>query len=133
MKRDLESIILTRQELEIMKVIWDRGAAKVGEVCEVISSKKPTAYTTILTLMGILEDKGALSHARNGRAYVYKPLLSRQQATRNQIQDVLTRFFDGQPEKLVESLLQCELAQAEQLEAAVSQVRNKNEGEVQVA
>ena len=133
MKRDLQSIILTRQELEIMKVIWDRGAAKVGEVCKVISSKKPTAYTTILTLMGILEDKGALNHARNGRAYVYKPLLSRQQATRNQIQDVLTRFFDGQPGKLVESLLLCDLAHAEQLEAAVNQVRNRNEGEIQVA
>jgi BlaI family transcriptional regulator, penicillinase repressor len=133
MKRDLESIILTRQELEIMKVIWDRGAAKVGEVCEIISNKKPTAYTTILTLMGILEDKGALSHARSGRAYVYKPLLSRQQATRNQIQDVMMRFFDGRAEKLLESLLQCDLAQAEQLEAAVSHARNKNEGEVQVA
>jgi predicted transcriptional regulator len=112
-----------------MKVIWERGAAKVGEVCEVISSKKPTAYTTILTLMGILEDKGALSHARNGRAYVYKPLLSRQQATRNQIQDILTRFFDGKPEKLVESLLQCDLAQQEQLVAALSHGRSKQEGQ----
>jgi len=131
MKRDLDSMILTRQELEIMKVVWDRGSAKVGEVCEIISNKKPRAYTTILTLMGILEEKGALCHARNGRAYVYKPLLSRQRATRNQIEDVIRRFFEGRPEKLIESLLQFSLVQPDQLEAAVSVVKSKRE--VQVA
>jgi len=131
MKRDLDSIILTRQELEIMKVIWDRESAKVGEVCDIISSKKPTAYTTILTLMGILEDKGALCHARSGRAYVYKPLLTRQQATRNQIRDVITRFFEGRPEKLIESLIQFELTQPDHLETALSMFKSKRA--VQVA
>jgi predicted transcriptional regulator len=131
MKRDLDSIILTRQELEIMKVVWDRGSAKVGEVCEIISNRKPTAYTTILTLMGILEEKGVLSHARSGRAYVYKPLLSRQRATRNQIDDVVTRFFEGRPEKLVESLLQHSLVEPDQIEAAVALAKGRRE--VQVA
>jgi predicted transcriptional regulator len=81
--------------------------------------------------MGILEDKGALCHSRNGRAYVYTPLLTRQQATRNQIQDVITRFFEGRPEKLVESLLLFELTQPDQVEVALSLVKNKRE--VQVA
>jgi BlaI family transcriptional regulator, penicillinase repressor len=106
MKKDLDSIILTRQELHIMKVVWDRGAATVREVCDVVSQRKATAYTTILTLMGILEDKGALTHIRTGRAYIYKPLLSRQQATRNQIHDVLMRFFDGRADKMIESVLE---------------------------
>lgn len=73
MKKDMDSIILTRQELQIMKVVWDRGAATVKEVCDIMSQQKVTAYTTILTLMGILEEKGALVHTRSGRAYVYKP------------------------------------------------------------
>ena len=115
MKRDLESIILTRQELQIMKVVWDRGTATVKEVCEVMSRNKPTAYTTILTLMGILEDKGALTHVRSGLAYVYKPLLSRQQATRNQVRDVVARFFDGRPEKLIENVLDNEVTDPERL------------------
>ncbi len=115
MKKDLDSIILTRQELQIMKVVWDRGAATVKEVCDVISQKKPTAYTTVLTLMGILEDKGALTHVRAGRAYIYKPLLSRQQATRNQIHDVATRYFDGRAEKMIESVLESELPMADQV------------------
>ena len=97
MKRDLDSILLTRQELQIMRVVWEREQVTVREVCEVISRKKPTAYTTILTLMGILEEKGALAHVRSGRAYVYRPLLSRRQATQNQVRDVIARFFDGQP------------------------------------
>jgi BlaI family transcriptional regulator, penicillinase repressor len=105
MKKDLNSIILTRQELQIMKVVWARGAATVRDVCTALSASKPTAYTTVLTLMGILEDKGVLNHVRSGRAYTYRPILSRQQATQNQVNDILSRFFDGSSEKLVEHLL----------------------------
>jgi len=113
MRKDLEAIILTRQELEIMKVVWDRGAATVKEVCESMSKRKATAYTTILTLMGILEEKGVLVHTKSGRAYIYRPILSRRQATRNQVQDILIRFFDGHPEKLIENLLEEEVGKPE--------------------
>ena len=109
MKKDLKSLILTRQELHIMKVVWAKGSATVREVCDVVSRQKPTAYTTVLTLMGILEEKGALTHVRSGRAYVYKPLLSCEQATHNQVHDLVVRFFDGQPGKLIESVLETEL------------------------
>ena len=105
MKKDPDSIILTRQELQIMKVVWELGAASVRDVCQTLSRQKQTAYTTILTLMGILEDKGVLAHTRSGRAYIYRPLLSREQATRNQISDLVARLFDGRPEKLIESVL----------------------------
>jgi len=134
MKKDLDSIILTRQELQIMKVVWDKGAATVKEVCDAMSQRKVTAYTTILTLMGILEEKGALVHTRSGRAYVYKPLLSREQATRNQIHDVLTRFFDGNPEKMIESVLETGLTDPEQLGSVKSLVESRRqEKENQVA
>ncbi len=88
-----------------MKVVWARGAATVRDVCRTLSASKPIAYTTVLTLMGILEDKGILSHVRSGRAYIYRPVLSRQQAIQNQIDDTVSRFFDGKPEKLIEHLL----------------------------
>ena len=132
MKRDLDSIILTRQELQIMKVVWDRGAATVKEVCDVISRKKATAYTTVLTLMGILEEKGALTHVRSGRAYIYKPLLSRHQATRNQIRDVVTRFFDGKPEKLIENVLQNELTNPDQLVSLRTLIDSRREHQAPV-
>lgn len=104
MKKDLDRIILTRQELQIMKVIWEMGAASVKNVYSVISKRKSTAYTTILTIMGILESKGVLTHTKSGRAFIYRPVLSRKQATRNQVHDVLERFFDGNPQKLIENI-----------------------------
>ena len=113
--RDLGSIILTRQELRIMKVIWERGSATVKDVCTALCREKPTAYTTILTLMGILEHKGALTHLRSGRAYVYRPLLSRGQATRNQVRDVINRFFEGQADKLIEDVVSNELSDPVQI------------------
>jgi BlaI family penicillinase repressor len=130
MKKDLDSIILTRQELQIMKVVWERGAATVKEVCDAMSQKKVTAYTTILTLMGILEEKGALVHTRSGRAYVYKPLLSRQQATRNQVHDVLTRFFDGDPEKLIENVIENEVKEPQQLGSVKNLLDSRRENQV---
>ena len=104
MRKDLDRIILTRQELPIMKVIWELGAASVKNVYSVISKEKTIAYTTILTIMGILESKGVLTHTKSGRAFIYRPLLSRQQATRNQISDVLERFFDGNPQKMIDNI-----------------------------
>ena len=130
MKRDLASIILTRQELQIMKEVWNMGSATVNDVCKAISKRKPTAYTTILTLMGILEEKGALVHSRPGRAYVYKPLLSRRQATKNQIDDVLTRFFDSSPQKLVEYVVEAEMMETGQLENVQRLLDAKRENQV---
>ena len=109
MRKDLDRIILTRQELQIMKIIWKLGAASVKDVYSVISGEKDTAYTTILTIMGILETKGALTHTKSGRAFIYSPLLSRQQATHNQVSDVLDRFFDGNPQKLIENIRENEM------------------------
>jgi predicted transcriptional regulator len=117
-------------ELQIMKVVWDCGIATVKDVCDAMSSHKAPAYTTILTLMGILEEKGALNHTRSGRAYVYKPLLSRQQATRNQMHDVLTRFFDGDPEKMIENVLENEVTAPEQLGSVLDLLESKRENQV---
>jgi BlaI family transcriptional regulator, penicillinase repressor len=130
MKKDLDSIILTRQELQIMKVVWERGAVSVKDVCDAMSRRKITAYTTILTLMGILEEKGALVHSRSGRAYIYKPVLTRQQATKNQVHDVLTRFFDGSPEKMIETVIENEIKGPEQLGSVKNFLDSKQENQV---
>jgi BlaI family transcriptional regulator, penicillinase repressor len=130
MKKDLDSIILTRQELQIMKVVWERGAASVKDVCDAMSLKKVTAYTTVLTLMGILEEKGALIHSRSGRAYIYRPVLTRQQATKNQVHDVLTRFFDGSPEKMIETVIEYEIKGPEQLGSVKNILDSRQENQV---
>lgn len=105
MKKNLDSYILTREELRIMKIIWKHGDATVREVCDRIARNKRTAYTTIQTHMQILERKGVLSRKKSGRSYIYRPIFSRKQAIRNQIADLLQRFFDGNPETLIRTVL----------------------------
>ncbi len=120
MKKDLASILLTRQEFQIMKVIWEGDAATVKAVCDAISQRKATAYTTVMTFMRILEDKGALVHAKSGRTYVYRPLLSRRQATQNHLRDIIERFFDGCPERLISEVMEKEVKTPEPLGNAKS-------------
>ena len=110
MKKEINGILLTRQELQIMKIIWEMGATSVKNVYIVISQKKPIAYTTVLTIMGILESKGALSHTKSGRAFIYRPVLTREQATSNHVRDIIDRFFDGNPDKLIASIRENNLA-----------------------
>ncbi len=130
MKKDPDSIILTRQEFQIMKVVWELGAASVREVCHTLSRQKATAYTTVLTLMGILEDKGVLAHIRSGRAYIYRPLLSREQVTRNQIADLVTRLFDGRPEWLIESVLENQEIPPGRLRDLIDRIKLQEEQQV---
>jgi BlaI family transcriptional regulator, penicillinase repressor len=125
MKINLESFILTRRELQIMKVVWDRESATVQNVHDVLTRIKPMSRNTILTMIRILEQKGALTHRRCGRSYIYEPILSRSQATQNQIRDLVARFFDGKAEKLIENVIQNEIKQPEQLEIAKSFVNSK--------
>jgi len=130
MMKDIDTIILTKRELQIMKVVWERGTATVKDVFEAISKKEATAYTTILTLMGILEEKGVLAHSRSGRAYLYRPLISRRQATRNQVRDILHRFFDGNPEKLIETVLEEELEKPELIEPVRGILSSRRQNQV---
>jgi BlaI family penicillinase repressor len=125
MTRNIDSILLTRQELRIMKVIWGKESATVREVCQILSQEKPTAYTTVLTLMTILEQKGALAHFCSGRAYVYRPVLSKDQATRNQVEDVIQRFFDGKAEKLIASVLQNDMTDPMLLESVKDLIESR--------
>jgi BlaI family penicillinase repressor len=125
MTRNIDIILLTRQELRIMKVIWGKESATVREVCQILSQEKPTAYTTVLTLMTILEQKGALAHFCSGRAYVYRPVLSKDQATRNQVEDVIQRFFDGKAEKLIASVLQNDMTDPMLLESVKDLIESR--------
>jgi BlaI family transcriptional regulator, penicillinase repressor len=125
MKADLESFILTRRELQIMKVVWDKQSVTVKDVHDALIPVKAMARNTIMTMVRILEHKGALIHRKAGRAYVYEPVLSRHQATMNQMRDIIRRFFDGKPGALIEVLLKDEIKNPEQLEIAKALIESK--------
>jgi predicted transcriptional regulator len=93
-----------------MDVIWDKGRATVAEVAEALPKDLDLAYNTVLTTLRILEDKGYLKHAKSkeGRAFVYRAAVSREQASRSAVQHLLRRFFGNSAEALVLNLLEDE-------------------------
>lgn len=78
-----------------MKVIWSLDKATVREVYETMREQRPIAYTTVMTMMKILEDKGFLKRTRVDRAYVYKPSRPRQLVVGAMVRDFVERVFDG--------------------------------------
>jgi BlaI family transcriptional regulator, penicillinase repressor len=94
---------LTNAEHRIMEVIWARGSATVADVVEALKGKD--AYTTILTLMRILKDKGYLSWRKEGRAHVFTPRVDRETVARKAVHQVLAKFFSGSPSELVLAFL----------------------------
>jgi predicted transcriptional regulator len=102
-----KSLNLTEAELRLMDVIWEKGSATVAEVSEALPKKLDLAYNTVLTTMRILEDKGYVRHSKSkeGRAFIYKPLVSREDASRSAVRHLLGRFFGNSAEALVLNLL----------------------------
>jgi predicted transcriptional regulator len=86
---------LTPQELAIMKVVWKLDSATVRDVYENLRVRRTIAYTTVMTMMKILEDKGYLKKIRVDRAYLYRPTKPRQQVLGAMVRDFVDRVFDG--------------------------------------
>jgi predicted transcriptional regulator len=101
------SLNLTAAELRLMDIVWDKGTATVGEVAEALIGEPVLAYNTVLTTLRILEEKGYVRHtkSREGRAFVYRAIVGRKQASRNALRQVVRGFFGNSPELLVLHLL----------------------------
>jgi predicted transcriptional regulator len=97
---------LTDAELRLMEVLWEEGEATVSEVVEKLPKKISLAYSTVLTTLRILENKGYLQHVKEGRAFVYRPIVGREQARENAITHLLRRFFEDSPELLMLNLIE---------------------------
>lgn len=87
-----KSPTLTEGELRLMEVLWEKRRATVAEVTEALPPP-PLAYNTVLTTMRILEQKGYVNHEEEGRAYVYRPLIEREDAAKSAVGHLLQRFF----------------------------------------
>lgn len=111
-----QSRTLTDGEHRIMEVLWRLGSATVAEVAQELEGKDGTAYTTILTMMRIMRDKGYLTCRKDGRAHVYTPRVARGDAARKAVRQVLAKFFGGSPQELVLSFLREEDLSAEELD-----------------
>jgi predicted transcriptional regulator len=113
MARALKIAGLTGLELKIMQVIWRRGVSTVSDVQSEMDP--PLAYTTVQTMLNILERKGKLGRELQGRAYVYKARVSEGKALGQGVRDLVDRMFGGSSEELVMSLLKTRQIDAEKL------------------
>jgi BlaI family transcriptional regulator, penicillinase repressor len=117
---------LTRLELKIMQVIWKLGKCTVSAVQTEL--KPALAYTTVQTMLNILERKGKLERELDGRAYVYSARVTEETALRQSLRDVIDRLFGGSSEELVMSLLKSRQIDAKRV-AKLSEQFNKKKGD----
>lgn len=99
-----KSLILTDHELRLMEVLWKRDRATVADVVESLAPP-PLAYSTVLTTLRTLEQKGYIAHEEDGRTYVYHPVVARDEAAKSAMHHLLDRFFGKSPGALAVTLL----------------------------
>jgi predicted transcriptional regulator len=101
-----KSTTLTGQELEIMKVVWELENATVRDVYEALLAQRKVAYTTVMTMMKILEEKGYLKKKQSDRAYVYRPAQPKAQVIGAMVREFVNRVFNGSAEPLLVHLVE---------------------------
>ena len=97
---------LTEQELQIMKIIWERERATVRDVYEALLEHRKVAYTTVMTMMKILEQKGFLKKSQEDRAYLYRPAQAKRQVIGAMVREFVNRVFNGSAEPLLVHLVE---------------------------
>jgi BlaI family transcriptional regulator, penicillinase repressor len=120
-----KSRTLTEQELEIMKIVWERDSATVRDVYEALLERRKVAYTTVMTMMKILEQKKYLKKTLADRAYVYRPTQPKRQVIGDMVRDFVDRVFNGSAEPLLLHLVEEHDLSSEELEE-IARLRRKS-------
>jgi predicted transcriptional regulator len=105
----------TAAEIEILNVLWEKEAATVKEVHEIINARKPTGYTTVLKLMQIMREKGLVERDDANKAHVYRATQPQNETQRNLVSDLIEKVFRGSALKLVQHVLEAKPASADEL------------------
>lgn len=115
---------LTEREADVMAVLWQRGPSTVAEVRDRLSDD--LAYTTVLTILRTLEDKGYVAHEQEGRAHRYAALVEREVARRSALHAVTRRFFDGSKAMLLAHLVDDDKLSEDEIERIRSLLRRRS-------
>ena len=99
---------LTDAEARVMAVLWERKEASVAEVVNALSTKRVVSYSTVQTMLRILEAKGYVSHQKAARAFIYRPIVDERQARRRALKHLVARLFHGSPALLILNVLEDE-------------------------
>lgn len=122
-----QSPVLTEGELEIMEVLWDRREATVRDVTDTLSRRRPVAYSTVLTMLRILKNKAYAAYRKEGRAFVFFPLVSRREARSRALGNLIGKFFGGSAVALAQNLVDDTEIDVAELERLQSQVQRNED------
>jgi len=122
-----EKDTLTKLELQIMQVIWREGASTVSAVQEGLEQQ--LAYTTVQTMLNILERKGKLKRKLRGRAFEYRATVSEDKATGHAVRDLVDRMFGGSSEELVMSLIKSRQIDAKKIAELTKRLEEERGGQ----
>lgn len=111
-----KSNTLTEAELRLMKILWRRGESAVTDLVSAMPEGEQLAYNSVLTTIRILEQKGYVEHRQEGRAFVYRPCVAEDEASRSEVKHLMSRFFGNSRERLLLSLLGDDEISAEELQ-----------------
>jgi BlaI family penicillinase repressor len=120
-----KSPTLTEQELEIMKIVWAREVATVRDVYEELLERRKIAYTTVMTMMKILEQKKYLLKTQEDRAYIYRPAKPKNQVIKGMVREFVNRVFNGSVEPLLVHLIEDRRLSQKDLEEITHMIRRK--------
>ena len=96
----------TELELEILKVLWHIGPATVRQVRDELAAIRDLAYTTVMTMMTIMDKKGYVQRKKDGRSFIYEAKYHEQKASKNMLQDIVDRLFGGSTTAVMQHLLE---------------------------
>jgi predicted transcriptional regulator len=114
---------LTGLELEIMKIVWDLKQATVRDVFERLAERRKIAYTTVMTMMKILEQKGFVDKSEKDRAYLYRPTKPERKVMRAMVREFVDRVFNGSAEPLLVHLVEDKRLSEEEVTEILDSVR----------
>ena len=121
----------TPAELEVLTVLWDEGPATVRQVMERLNDTRPRGYTSVLSLLDVMHEKGMLKRKSEGRAFVYSPRVDQTKTLGKMVGDLLSRAFQGSSSSLVSHLLDQAAPDSDELKAiraAISEHERKRKG-----
>src|SRR5512134_1360801 len=120
-----KSPTLTPQELALMKIVWERGASTVRDVYEALLEDRRIAYTTVMTMMNVLERKGHLRREAEGRSYRYHPVRPKGQVVGSMVREFVDRVFGGSAAPLLLHLVEDRHVSADELDRLARRIRGR--------
>lgn len=121
------STTVTEAEQAILDVLWRLEEASVREVTDALSEQKSVAYTTVLTMLGVLHRKGLVSHRPEGRAFIYRAAVSKDEVRGRALGSLLTQLFDGSAEALAAHLFESHVLDSETIDALRERIRDSEQ------